>query len=426
MKVLRPGLLLLLVLSVALPCLGQPQVAAPEMRPPGGPIQGSSMSVTILSPTSGATIFYTTNGSEPNPDALRYQPGASITVDKPMTIKAKAYKFGMTDSRVSVATYVKSAAAGAPGGQVSGQVADPQVTPESKEFAEKLEFTATCATSGAEIRYTMDGSVPSMSSPLFRGRDSLSVTKIAKFRAFKAGMNPSNVVERRYTLGRAAQVADPVVRPENRSFAVELEVEVSTSTSGAEVHYTMDGVDPTMASAVAPKKVKINGSMTFKARAYKQGMNPSNVVARRYVKEQMQQVAAPAFVPPAQSFSDKLSVRATCATSGAVIRYTMDGRDPTESNGVFEGMELRETRTVRLRAFKQGMTPSAVVTAMFTKLAVTPTPAKGVVTPAERAKSAEECNRIQNLQKEIDRIKVERASRRRALGLDPDPDCRMK
>jgi hypothetical protein len=155
-------------------------------------------------------------------------------------------------------------------------------------------------------------------------------------------------------------------------------------------------------------------------------MNPSNVVVRRYVKEQMQQVASPAFVPPAQSFSDKLSVRATCATSGAVIRYTMDGRDPTESNGVFEGMELRETRTIRLRAFKQGMTPSAVVTAVFTKLAVTPTPAKGVVTPAERAKSAEECNRIQNLQREIDKIKAERANRRKALGLDPDPDCRMK
>ncbi|MRR10996.1 hypothetical protein EG835_00555 [bacterium] len=346
MKVLRPGLLLLLVLVVASSALGQSQVAAPEMRPPGGPIQGSSMSVTIQCSTSGATIFYTTNGNDPTPDSQRYQPGASITVDRPMTIKAKAYKFGMADSRVSVATYIKSAAAGAPGGQVSGQVADPQVTPPTGEFTGGLTITARTSTSGAEIRYTKDGSVPTLSSPRFPERESINATTIVKFRAFKQGMNPSNVVERRYTLGKLAQVADPVVKPENKSFGIELEIEVSTSTSGADVRYTMEGADPTVTSPIAPKKIKITGSTTFKARAFKVGMNPSNVVVRRYVKD--------------------------------------------------------------------------------TSLAPTPTPAKGVVTPAERAKSAEECNRIQNLQKEIDRIKAERANRRRALGLDPDPDCRMK
>lgn len=343
MRLLRTGTLLLL--AVALPALGQSRVATPEIRPPGGQISGSSVGVTISCSTSGATIFYTTNSSEPTPEATRYT-GSTITVDRGMTLKAKAYKFGMADSQVATATFVKGLPPGATpgsGAPLSGKVADPVVTPDSKEFTGKLEVRATCPTSGAEIRYSGDGADPTPGHPLLREKDTIDATRTMKFRAFKAGMMPSNVVTRRYILGKTEQVAEPVVNPKSQGFAVSL---------------TFDG---------------------------------------------------------------------SCPTSGAEVRYTADGSVPTPGSPLFRGKDTTtETKTFKFRAFKAGMNPSNVVERTYTKSAVPPTPAKGVVSPEEKAKTAEECNRIQTLQKEIDRIKADRAERRKRLGLDPDPDCRTK
>ena len=52
-----------------------------------------------------------------------------------------------------------------------------------------LEFS--CRTSGAEIRYTLDGSEPTAESPLFTAPVTLDKTTTVKARAFKDGMSPS-------------------------------------------------------------------------------------------------------------------------------------------------------------------------------------------------------------------------------------------
>ena len=79
-------------------------------------------------------------------------------------------------------------------------------------------------------------------------------------------------------------------------------------------------------------------------------------------------VDAPVFQPADSTFSDSLDVSLSCATNGAVIRYTTDGSLPSASHGtVYQGpITLTATTTVLAIATKEGMDPSDVVTATFT------------------------------------------------------------
>jgi hypothetical protein len=79
------------------------QAAAPVASPPGGtyPV---GLSVTLSSATSGADIWYTTDGSVPaQGSGTRYTGPVSVTAQT--TIKAIAVKAGMTDSETLTAAY---------------------------------------------------------------------------------------------------------------------------------------------------------------------------------------------------------------------------------------------------------------------------------------------------------------------------------
>lgn len=83
-----------------------PGVATPTFSPAAGTYVGTQ-SVTISCATSGATIHYTTNGSDPTTGSPVYS--SAISVASSQTIKALAVKSGMTDSAIASAAYTISA-----------------------------------------------------------------------------------------------------------------------------------------------------------------------------------------------------------------------------------------------------------------------------------------------------------------------------
>jgi len=85
----------------------QKAVATPTFNPNGGTFS-SSQSVTISCATSGATIKYTTNGSTPSQTVGTTYTGA-IILTSTTTLKAIAYKAGMSNSQVATATFTKNA-----------------------------------------------------------------------------------------------------------------------------------------------------------------------------------------------------------------------------------------------------------------------------------------------------------------------------
>jgi unsaturated rhamnogalacturonyl hydrolase len=78
-------------------------VAAPTFNPGGGTFS-SAQTVTVSTTTSGASIRYTTDGSTPSETAGTIYSGP-VSISSTTTLKAMAYKTGMTDSAVTSATY---------------------------------------------------------------------------------------------------------------------------------------------------------------------------------------------------------------------------------------------------------------------------------------------------------------------------------
>lgn len=81
---------------------GTPVVATPLFTPAGGNYY-SAQSVSISTTTPGATIYYTTDGSDPDNTSTEYTVPIGVSTDQ--TLKARAYASGYDPSAISSATY---------------------------------------------------------------------------------------------------------------------------------------------------------------------------------------------------------------------------------------------------------------------------------------------------------------------------------
>lgn len=81
---------------------GTPKVDTPTFSPAEGTYT-SAQSVEISCATDGATIYYTTDGTDPTTSSAQYT--GAINVNSTMTIKAIAVATGYDDSEVATATY---------------------------------------------------------------------------------------------------------------------------------------------------------------------------------------------------------------------------------------------------------------------------------------------------------------------------------
>jgi hypothetical protein len=93
-------------------------------------------------------------------------------------------------------------------------------------------------------------------------------------------------------------------------------------------------------------------------------------------------VSNPVFSPGGGTYSSAQSVTISTSTSGATIRYTTDGSNPSTTAGtIYSGaISVPTTRTLKAIAYMSGSTNSAVVTANYT---ITSTPPPTVTMEAE-------------------------------------------
>ena len=244
----------------------------------------------------------------------------------------------------------------------------PSFTPNGGSFTSSVDVAIATTTDGATIRYTLDGTDPTSVSTEYTAQIHLVTTTTVKARAFKMGMTDSEAASATFTVVPAGnQVAAPAFTPNGGSFTSSVDVGMASATSGATIRYTTDGSDPTVASTAYSDEVTLTTTTTLKARAFKAGMTDSEIASADFtVTTPAGQVAAPTFNPGAGEYLDHVTVELATTTSGATIRYTTDGSDPTAASTEFtDDVTLTSTTTVKARAFKAGMTDSAVAAAAY-------------------------------------------------------------
>ena len=309
--------------------------------------------VIISCATSGASIRYTTNGSDPSELSTLYS--SPIAVSSTTTLKAKAFKTNYKPSSTATAAYTMN----------FPSVATPSFSPAGGTYTSVQSVSISCATSGASISYTTNGTDPSESSALYSSAVSISGTTTLKAKAFKTNFNPSSSATAVYTINLPT-VATPSFSPAGGTYTSVQTVSISSATSGASIRYTTNGGDPSEFSTLYSSPISVSSTTTLKAKAYKSNFNPSSTETGTYTIN-LPTVATPSFSPTGGTYTSVQTVSIFCATSGANIRYTTNGSDPTTSSTLYStSLSISSTTTLIAKAFKTNYNPSSTATAAYT------------------------------------------------------------
>ncbi len=167
---------------------GEAHAAAPVFSPAGGSY-GPGLQVTMSSATPGASIFYTTDGSNPSPASTLYT--GAISVSTTTTINAIAVENGFLESAVSSATYT-----------ISDQTAVPQAAPAPGTYTTTQSVSLTDTTANATIYYTTNGATPTVNSTKYNPNSPIQVaiTTTIKAIAVAPGLKNSPVLTAVYTI----------------------------------------------------------------------------------------------------------------------------------------------------------------------------------------------------------------------------------
>ena len=162
----------------------------------------TAQTVTIADATSGATIYYTTNGTTPTTSSTKYT--VPITVSSTETIEAIAVAPGDTNSAVGTAAYTINSS------ENSANVAAPTFSEPGGAYGPPQAVQLADATAGVTIYFTTDGTTPTASSPnywepIYVGHS--QTIKAIAILAGSSGSTSSAIVTATYTIGATPQTA---------------------------------------------------------------------------------------------------------------------------------------------------------------------------------------------------------------------------
>lgn len=325
------------------------KVGTPVFSVAGGTYT-TDRTVVVTVATSSVSIHYTLDGSEPTESDATITSGSSLAITQTRTLKAKAWKSGLSPSHVQTAVYTM-------------KVATPSVSPNGGSHASAQNVTMTSATPGSTLRYTTDGTEPTDTSTAYAGAITIGTSTTLKVVGFKANWSQSDTRTATFTMNFGT-LAAPTVTPATGTYESSVSVTMSSAQSGAVVRYTTNGATPSASSTLYTAPLTLEATTTIKAKAFHPDYTTSSEAARTYTIA----VAAPSFTPTAGAYTAGQTVTVTGTTPGATIRYTLNGADPLETDPVIAsgGTLVLGNYTLKAKAFKTGASPSSVASAAYT------------------------------------------------------------
>jgi hypothetical protein len=202
-------------------------VATPTFSPVAGTYTGSA-NVTISDATSGATIYYSTNGTTPTTSSTKYT--GPVTVSTTETVKAIASAGGATGAVGSAAYTITP-------------LATPTFSPAGGAYSSSQSVTISDTTSGATIYYTTNGTTPTTSSTKYTAPITVSATEIVEAIA-SAGGATSAVGTAAYTFGTKTAVAlSSSLNPSTYGNSVTFTATVAPSAATGTMQFKNGGVN---------------------------------------------------------------------------------------------------------------------------------------------------------------------------------------
>jgi hypothetical protein len=327
-----------------------PVLATPTFSPAAGTYT-TAQSVTISDSSSGATIYYTTNGTTPTTSSTKYT--GAITVSASETVEAIAVASGYSNSAVATAAYT-----------IASVLPTPTFSPAAGTYTTAQSVTISDSSSGATIYYTTNGTTPTTSSTKYTAAISVSASATIKAIAVASGYTNSAVAAAAYTI--ASVLPTPTFSPAAGTYTTTQSVTISDGSSGATIYYTTNGTTPTTSSTKYTGAISVSASETIEAIAVASGYTNSAVATAAYTIG-TPTAAMPTFSPVGGTYNSPQSVVISDSTPGAIIYYTTDGTLPSKSSAQYSApIAVSSTETIKALALATGYYTSALGTAAYT------------------------------------------------------------
>lgn len=289
--------------------------------------------VQMTTRTSGAKIYYTSDGLNPTINSAVY--AEEVVLTENCTLKAMAADSLLYDSDVT--TFAVD----------WFKVDQPVIA------ADGIFLTITAPKEGSKIYYTLDGSEPTTGSTLYEGtltmKGSCTIKAMATYENFNnSSVAVFNYYSSEYTCGL------PSFSREGNKVSI-----ASAPAEGTTIYYTTDGTTPTTASSVFTEPIEVEQNITIKALATNDKLFTSEVADYEVNWFKVE--------TPVIAF-DGIFATITCSTPNSRIYYTLDGSSPTaESLYYTDAITMTASCTVKAIAMRDNFNNSAVMSVSFDK-----------------------------------------------------------
>ena len=227
-----------------------------------------------LSGDDGCSFLYSTDGTTPS---VTYDPTTGIMVSSTCTVKALATKDNCTNSTQGTQKYTQLKAA-------TSITAD--VNAGTYYNDQTVTITSTGLVDGAGVYYTTDGEDPTTGSSVYSTPITINQACTLKASALKAGYE-SVTVSKAYTF-QCYQPTTSATGDEytesTKKFYGSVDVSLRCNTTGATIHYTTDGMEPTTESTLYTEPFTVTATTTVKAIAVRGNYNNSGVLSATYTR----------------------------------------------------------------------------------------------------------------------------------------------
>ncbi|MFZ4451338.1 chitobiase/beta-hexosaminidase C-terminal domain-containing protein [Salibacterium aidingense] len=198
---------------------------------------------------------------------------------------------------------------------------------------------------GADIYYTLDGSVPTTADEIYTSPIEVEETTTLKAMVVDEAGNESEVLEETYTIDTAAP-SKPAVDIEGGKYNTPQTIELS-GEEGGKIYYTLDGRTPTQKSKRYESTIEIGETTTLKAIAVDEAGNESGVLEITYIID-TSAPESPAADPEGGRYSSSQTITLS-GEKGAAIYYTLNDSTPTIDSTAYTG-EIKISETTTLKA----------------------------------------------------------------------------
>jgi len=296
------------------------------------PATGSELPVSVtlsISGHSGATIYYTTNGTTPTTNSAVYSSAIGLTVET--TIKAFGVESGYNNSSVGTAIYYLPTAP------------NPTISPASGSYYIPLSVTISNSLSGAEIRYSTNGTTWATYTNYLTFNDDV----VVRAKVVKAGYYDSATITNTYVVD-PFPIPATTIDPNGGVFTNAATITLSNSTAGVLIEYrvgtnttwntysnafSLDGIDA--------------GTGKLLVRASKTNCTTSLTTSDMFAFVSL----APLFSHTNGLYTNAFSLTLTNGTAGGSTLYSLDGTTWVTYSGA---LTINQDTRIYARTVKTG------------------------------------------------------------------------